>query len=99
MLNQHKILRVFKLISLLKKAPAKSTRNIALMIDITERTVYRYIDLINEIGFDVQKDKNNKYSIKHDDEGANEYFTLEEAQLIKELLFSSAKSSVLKKEL
>ena len=96
MLNQHKILRVFKLISLLKKAPAKSTRNIALMIDITERTVYRYIDLINEIGFDVQKDKNNKYSIKHDDEGANEYFTLEEAQLIKELLFSSAKSSVLK---
>ena len=96
MLNQHKILRVFKLISLLKKAPAKSTRNIALMIDITERTVYRYIDLINEIGFDVQKDKNNKYSIKHDDEGANEYFNLEEAQLIKELLFSSAKSSVLK---
>jgi proteasome accessory factor C len=95
MLNQHKILRVFKLISLLKKAPAKSTRNIALMIDITERTVYRYIDLIKEIGFDVKKDKNNKYSIKHDDNGANEYFTLEEAQLIKELLFSSAKSSVL----
>ncbi len=96
MLNQHKILRVFKLIALLKKAPAKSARNIALMIDLTERTVYRYIDLINEIGFDVHKDKNNKYYIKHDDEGANEYFTMEEAQLIKELLLSSAKSSVLK---
>jgi proteasome accessory factor C len=96
MLNQHKILRVFKLISLLKKAPAKSARNIAIMIDLTERTVYRYIDLINEIGFDVHKDKNNKYSIKHDDEGANEYFSIEEAQLIKELLLSSAKNSVLK---
>jgi proteasome accessory factor C len=96
MLNQHKILRVFKLISLLKKAPAKSTRNIALMIDLTERTVYRYLDLINEIGFEVHKDKNNKYAIKHDDEGANEYFTIEEAQLIKELLLSSAKNSVLK---
>jgi predicted DNA-binding transcriptional regulator YafY len=96
MLNQHKILRVFKLISLLKKAPAKSTRNIALMIDTTERTVYRYIDLINEIGFEVRKDKNNKYSIKHDDEGANECFTIEEASLIKELLLTSAKNSVLK---
>jgi proteasome accessory factor C len=96
MLNQHKILRVFKLIALLKKAPAKSTRTIASLIDLTERTVYRYIDLINEIGFDVQKDKNNKYYIKHDDEGANEYFTKEEAQLIKEILLSSAKNSLLK---
>ena len=96
MLNQHKILRVFKLIALLKKAPAKSTRNISLMIDLTERTVYRYIDLINEIGFEVVKDKNNKYSIKHDDDGASGYFSIEEAQLIKELLLSSAKNSVLK---
>ena len=96
MLNQHKILRVFKLIALLKKTPAKSTRNIALLIDLTERTVYRYIDLISEIGYEVHKDKNNKYSIKHDDEGANEYFSIEEAQLIKELLLSSAKNSVLK---
>jgi hypothetical protein len=96
MLNQHKILRVFKLIALLKKTPAKSTRNIALLIDLTERTVYRYIDLISEIGYEVHKDKNNKYSIKHVDEGANEYFSIEEAQLIKELLLSSAKNSVLK---
>jgi len=96
MLNQHKILRVFKLISLLKKAPAKSTRNIAVMLDITERSVYRYLDLMAEIGFDVQKDKNNKYSISIDDDGADDYFTLEEATLIKELVLSSAKNSALK---
>jgi proteasome accessory factor C len=96
MLNQHKILRVFKLISLLKKAPAKSTRTLAMMLDITERSVYRYIDLMAEIGFDIKKDKNNKYSISIDDDGADEYFTLEEATLIKELLLSTAKNSVLK---
>jgi predicted DNA-binding transcriptional regulator YafY len=96
MLNQHKILRVFKLISLLKKAPAKSTRTIAMMLDITERSVYRYIDLMAEIGFDIQKDKNNKYYISIDDDGADEYFTLEEATLIKELLLSTAKNSALK---
>jgi predicted DNA-binding transcriptional regulator YafY len=96
MLNQHKILRVFKLISLLKKAPAKSTRTIAMMLDITERSVYRYIDLMAEIGFDIQKDKNNKYYISIDDDGADEYFTLEEATLIKELLLSTAQNSALK---
>jgi proteasome accessory factor C len=96
MLNQHKILRVFKLISLLKKAPAKSTRTIAVMLDITERSVYRYLDLMAEIGFDIQKDKNNKYSISIDDDGADDYFTLEEATLIKELVLSSAKNSALK---
>jgi predicted DNA-binding transcriptional regulator YafY len=96
MLNQHKILRVFKLISLLKKAPAKSTRTIAIMLDITERSVYRYLDLMSEIGFDIQKDKNNKYFISIDDDGADEYFTLEEATLIKELLLSTAKNSALK---
>jgi predicted DNA-binding transcriptional regulator YafY len=96
MLNQHKILRVFKLISLLKKPPAKSTRNIAILLDITERSVYRYIDLIAEIGFDVKKNKNNKYAISMDDAGADAYFTLEEATLIKELLLSTAKNSALK---
>ncbi len=96
MLNQHKILRVFKLISLLKKAPAKSTRTISIMLDLTERTVYRYIDLMTEIGFDIQKDKNNKYSIAMEDEGVDEYFTLEEATLIKELLLSSAQNSAIK---
>jgi predicted DNA-binding transcriptional regulator YafY len=81
---------------LLKKAPAKSTRTIAIMLDITERSVYRYLDLMSEIGFDIQKDKNNKYSISIDDDGADEYFTLEEATLIKELLLSTAKNSALK---
>jgi predicted DNA-binding transcriptional regulator YafY len=49
-----------------------------------------------EIGFDIQKDKNNKYYISIDDDGADEYFTLEEATLIKELLLSTAKNSALK---
>jgi proteasome accessory factor C len=49
-----------------------------------------------EIGFDIQKDKNNKYSISIDDAGADEYFTLEEATLIKELLLSTAQNSALK---
>ena len=46
MLNQHKILRVLQLISLLKQEPAKSIRQLGGIIETTDRPVYRYFDLL-----------------------------------------------------
>ena len=67
--NQHKILRVLQLITLLKKEPAKSIRFLSRILDSTDRTVYRYLDLVKELGFELQKDQNNKFKII----GGNEY--------------------------
>jgi len=67
--NQHKILRVLQLITLLKKEPAKSIRFLSGILDSTDRTVYRYLDLVKELGFELQKDQNNKFKII----GGNEY--------------------------
>ena len=61
--NQHRILRVLQLIAILQKEPAKSIRNLATLIDNTERTIYRYLDLIKALGFDLQRDAFNKYFI------------------------------------
>ncbi len=58
MLNQHKILRVLQLITLLKKKPAKSIRFMAGFVESTERTVYRYLDLIKELGFEFEQNFN-----------------------------------------
>jgi proteasome accessory factor C len=66
MFNQNRILRVFKLISLLKSIPAKSIKRIALSLEISERSCYRYMDLLDELGFEVTKDENNKFSLKAD---------------------------------
>ncbi|HAH54274.1 MAG TPA: transcriptional regulator, partial [Flavobacterium sp.] len=55
MLNQHKILRVLQLMTLLKKEPSKSIKFLAGMLESTERTVYRYLDLIKELGFDLER--------------------------------------------
>ena len=63
MLNQHKILRVLQLIALLKKSPAKSIKNLASILSNTDRTIYRYLDLIKDLGFDLQRDAYNKYFI------------------------------------
>lgn len=102
MLNQVKILRVLQLISLLKKPPSKTIKSISGIFNNTDRTVYRYLDLISELGFDLQKDENNRYYIIGDIENDANNFTADEANLLKELILKSAnknklKDSILKK--
>jgi proteasome accessory factor C len=98
MLNQHKILRVLQLISHLEQGPSKTLIHLAELLDTTERTVYRYFDLIRECGFDLQRDELNRYFIV--DERTNGVrFTQEEAQLLKELVLKDANQNKLKDSL
>jgi proteasome accessory factor C len=63
MLNQRKILRVLQFISFLEQRPPKAVNQLAEMLETTERTVYRYLDLIRECGFDLHRDKHNRFFI------------------------------------
>jgi proteasome accessory factor C len=94
--NQNKILRVLQLISLLKKEPAKSIRFISGILESTDRTVYRYLDLIKELGFELQRDSHNRFYIVSEDNNETIEFSNEEASLLRELLLSSGKKSNLK---
>ncbi len=96
MLNQHKILRVLQLISLLKKEPSKSIKFLAGILESTDRTVYRYLDLVKELGFDLQRDSHNRFFIGSEKENETIDFTNEEASLLRELLLSSGTKSNLK---
>jgi predicted DNA-binding transcriptional regulator YafY len=96
MLNQHKILRVLQLIALLKKSPAKSIKNLASILSNTDRTIYRYLDLIKELGFDLQRDAYNKYFIFGSDTNTEMGFTNEEAQFLTSLLKTAGKNHILK---
>jgi len=98
MLNQHKILRVLQLISHLEQGQSKTLIHLAELLDTTERTVYRYFDLIRECGFDLQRDELNRYFIV--DERTNGVrFTQEEAQLLKELVLKHSNQNKLKDSL
>ncbi|MFZ9499116.1 MAG: helix-turn-helix transcriptional regulator [Bacteroidia bacterium] len=59
MLNQHRILRVLKLVRYLRGEPAKGMKQIAFHLKTSERTVYRYLDMLRDLGFDVQRDPSN----------------------------------------
>ena len=93
MFNQNRILRVFKLITLLKTFPAKSIKRLAASLEISERSCYRYMDLLAELGFEVRKDDHNKFYLQADQ--LVDPFTKEESHLIQEVLSVSVKNNPL----
>lgn len=97
--NQHKILRVLQLITLLKKEPAKSIRFLAGVLESTDRTVYRYLDLVKELGFELHKDHNNKFQIVDGDEYQQISFSNEEVLLLRDLVLTTGKDNKLRDSL
>ena len=95
MLNQHKILRVLQFISFLEQEPSKTVVQLASLLDTTDRTVYRYLDLVKECGFDLQRDKINRFFIVNDRSNGLR-FTPEEADYLKQLVLTNGKKSKLK---
>jgi len=95
MLNQRKILRVLQFISYLEQRPPKAVNQLAEMLETTERTVYRYLDLIRECGFDLQRDKYTRFFI-HNDTAQGIRFTTEEAEFLKQLVLTTGKRNKLK---
>ncbi len=95
MLNQHKILRVLKLISYLEQSPSKTVGHLAEILESTDRTVYRYFDLLRECGFDLQRDQFNRFFIQNDGEKGIR-FTTEEAEFLNQLVLATGKTNKLK---
>jgi proteasome accessory factor C len=96
MYNQNKLLRLLQLITVLQTSPAKTMKTIAKLIGSTERTVYRYLDLLKAVGFNVEKDSNHKVYIDNGVLDIKQMFTTEEIKLIQESVKVVAKNSPLK---
>lgn len=61
-MNQFKIMRVIKLMQFLQVKP-RPIYSMARYLGISERSVYRYLKMYQELGYQLEKN-NNKYLIK-----------------------------------
>ena len=95
MFNQNRIYRLFQLINYLKARPAKSVRSIETFLDTSERTVYRYLDLLTNLGFNIEKDSNNKIFIGVSSSIDHIPFTPQEVDYLKKLILSTGKKNQL----
>ncbi len=65
-------------------------------MEVSERSLYRYMELLVEVGFVIQKDSSNRYFLNHDH---IESFTKEEAELISQSISSNQKNKPLVKSI
>jgi len=95
MFNQNRIYRIFQLINFLKARPAKSIKATMSFLDTSERTVYRYLDMLKDLGFKVERDHNNRVWI--DSSGNTDMlpFTTQEADYLHKLVKTSGKNNKL----
>lgn len=96
MYNQNRIFKVLKAIALLKTAPPKSVKLLAKQLEITDRTLYRYLDLIKELGFEIKKDASSRVYIPGKQQQDYSLFTKEEALFLKNVVLQLGNTHILK---
>lgn len=79
----------------MRAEPPKSVRSIEAFLDTSERTVYRYLDLLKDLGFKIERDVNNKVFIAVSSDIDLIPFTPQEADYLKKLILSTGKKNQL----
>ena len=82
--NQKAIYRVFQLVKILKTRDQATIPWLAVEMNMSKRTIYRYIELIGALGFNVVKGPKGQVQIKSS--GKNRGFTENDMELVRQLL-------------
>lgn len=103
-MDQARIEKVLKLILLLAQNHYLTLNDIAEKLSTTERTVYRYIDTIKQVGFVVNRDRNGVFYIDKTSTSIKKlnelvYFSEEEAYLFNQAIDSIDENTKLKQNL
>ena len=93
------MLRLFQIIAVLKSGHW-TIKQLADRFDTSERTIYRYINLLEEVDFLLEKDFENRFFIiTTEDDPSQAQFSIEETKLIKKLIQTGAQDNPLKSTL
>ncbi|MFD2569983.1 helix-turn-helix transcriptional regulator [Spirosoma soli] len=87
MIPQAKLLRVFKLIRLLHQQPGRTISQLADAVDLSERSVYRYLDFLETVGYSIDSNLQTKrFFLFGPGPNHPDAFTEEETDLIRHAL-------------
>jgi proteasome accessory factor C len=94
-----RLMRLFQIIAVLKSGHW-TIQQLAERFDTSQRTIYRYIHLLEEVDFLIEKDFQNRYFIiTSEDDPTQTVFSIEETKLIKKLIQSGTNDNPLKNSL
>lgn len=89
MTDQQKLYRVFRLIQLLSQPPYRKVPQLAKSLEVDPRTVYRYINLLEELGYHIDKKEGDRYYLFLDFKEDQQLINLDEAGYLQDLLWQS----------
>ncbi len=96
---QARLLKLFQIIAVLKSGHF-TIKQLAARFDSSERTIYRYISLLEEASFLIEQDFQNRYFIAtSEDDPSQAQFSIEETKLIKKLIQSGTEENPLRNTL
>jgi proteasome accessory factor C len=75
--DHSKILKVLKLIQYLSLPPVKTIEKLIILLGVSKATVYRYIQVLHSIGYNIEPDEHKRYFI----EGFKSFKSLEEKEI------------------
>src|SRR5690554_4764835 len=90
-----KLLRLLQLINQLYKSPPKNVDQIGEILEVSSRSVYRFLDLLDLAGFHVKKNEKNQYFIDNMRDIPQMAFSEEETDLINQALSLLSKDNKL----
>jgi proteasome accessory factor C len=94
-----RLMRLFQIIAVLKSGHW-TIQQLADRFDTSQRTIYRYIHLLEEVDFLIEKDFQNRYFIiTSEDDPTQTVFSIEETKLIKKLIQGGTDDNPLKNTL
>ncbi|MBK6263632.1 WYL domain-containing protein [Marivirga sp. S37H4] len=86
MTAQPKLFRLLKIISLLSSKQRYTIQKLAVMMELSERSMYRYLELLEESGFVIDKDFYGNYFMHQNLEAKiNPVFTADELAFMRQL--------------
>ena len=103
-MDQPKIERVLELMMMLTSNHYMTIKDLSQRFDMSERTIYRYLDTLKSAGFIIKKVKNNVFRIDKTSPYFKEisdlvYFSQEEAYILKSAIDTIDDSNLLKQNL
>ena len=89
MTDQQKLFRVFRLIQLLSQPPYRKVKRLAEILEVDPRTVYRYIQLLESLGYAVDKKEGDRYFLHIEFSQDGGLIDTEEAGFLQDLLWQA----------
>lgn|GEM_PF-4494014 len=85
---QPKLLRMLRLIQLLHQKPYKNIRQLADSLEVNQRTVYRYLTTLEDLGYLIDKTFAEQFFLftKTDDDQPDHNLTVQEFEVLDQML-------------